>query len=133
MSFVLANKFLDDNTFTNTSWSEITEIPRSELNVSERDWLKKLGYSLHMNPTEPKGWNTWRKAWETWQFDATGKSSPSLLTPVLSRSNSSVSSSQCNNGGISSPHPLLFPSTSVGWASNTSQSAAYLTPPISPT
>ena len=131
ISLVLANKFLDDNTFTNTSWSDISGIPRHDLNVSERDWLKKLGYSLHLNPTEQKGWCTWRKAWETWQFEATGKPSPSLLTPVLSRSNSSISSpSQC--AGVSSPH-TGFPSMLVGWTSKTTQNTAYLTPPISPT
>jgi hypothetical protein len=133
ISFMLANKFLDDNTFTNTSWSDISGIVRHDLNVSERDWLKKLGYSLHLNPLEQKGWSTWRKAWETWQFDATGKTTPSLLTPVLSRTNSAVSSPQCN-GGLSSPYQPPFPSTSVGWSSKTlSQNTAYLTPPISPT
>ena len=132
ISFILANKFLDDNTFTNTSWSDISGIVRHDLNVSERDWLKKLGYSLHLNPLEKKGWSTWRKAWETWQFDATGKTSPSFLTPVLSRSNSAVSSPQCNDG-LSSPHQPPFPSSSLGWSSKTSSQTAYLTPPISPT
>lgn len=128
ISLILANKFLDDNTFTNTSWSDITGIPRHDLNVAEREWLKALGYALHLNPTEQKGWSTWRKAWETWQFDATGKGSP-LLTPVLSRSNSSGSSRQGNTSS-----PATFPSTAVGkWTGSKSQNTAYLTPPISPT
>jgi hypothetical protein len=38
MSLVLANKFLDDNTFTNTSWSDISGIARTDINVLERDW-----------------------------------------------------------------------------------------------
>jgi hypothetical protein len=131
MSFILANKFLDDNTFTNSSWSDISGIARDDLNISERDWLQKLGYTLHLNPTEPKGWSTWRIAWETWQFEATGKTSPPLLTPVLSRTNSSGSSSQCNSiprPDLTSSYSQLFPST---WA--THSGAAYLTPPISPT
>ena len=131
MSFVLANKFLDDNTFTNTSWSDISGIVRDDLNIFERDWLQKLGYSLHLNPTEPKGWSTWRKAWETWQYEATGKITPPLLTPVLSRTNSSGSSSQCNSSSrpdLSSSYSQPYPST---WA--TQSGTAYLTPPISPT
>lgn len=133
ISLILANKFLDDNTFTNTSWSDISGILRHDLNVSERDWLKKLGYSLHLNPLEQKGWSTWRKAWETWEFDVTGKTNSSLLTPVLSRSNSAVSSPQCN-AGLASPLPSTFPSSSAGWNPKTkSTAAAYLTPPISPT
>jgi hypothetical protein len=129
-ALILANKFLDDNTFTNTSWADISGIPRRELNVSERDWLKKTGYSLHVNPLEQKGWSTWRKAWETWQFDATGKGNTSLLSPVLSRSNSTISSPQCPHSG--SPHPSFYPS-GMTWSKSTSQNNAYLTPPISPT
>src|SRR5271170_5699712 len=133
ISLILANKFLDDNTFTNTSWSDISGILRNDLNVSERDWLKKLGYSIHLNPLEQKGWSTWSKAWETWEFEATGKTTSSLLTPVLSRSNSAVSSPQCN-AGLASPLPSTFPSSSAGWNPKTkSTAAAYLTPPISPT
>jgi hypothetical protein len=131
ISLILANKFLDDNTFTNSSWSDISRIDRQDLNVSERDWLQKLGYSLHLNPTEPKGWSTWRKAWETWQYEATGKTTPSLLTPVLSRTNSSVPSPQSNTvprSDLTSSHSQPFPPT---WA--TQGTAAYLTPPISPT
>jgi len=139
ISLVLANKFLDDNTFTNTSWSDISGISRQEINVSERDWLKKLRYDLHVNPTEQKGWSTWRKAWETWEFDATGKrNAASLLTPVLSRSNSSMSSPRPEK--LSSPQALTsFPSTNVGWstteisASRHPLATPYLTPPISPT
>lgn len=140
ISLVLANKFLDDNTFTNTSWSDISGIPRQEINVSERDWLKKLGYDLHLNPTEQKGWSTWRKAWETWEFDATGKrNAASLLTPVLSRSNSSMSSPRSEK--MASPQvPTSFPSANVGWTTTTKPctstrplAAPYLTPPISPT
>ena len=133
ISLLLANKFLDDNTFTNTSWSDISGILRHDLNVSERDWLKKLGYSLHLDPLEQKGWSTWRKAWETWEFEATGKTTSSLLTPVLSRSNSAVSSPQCT-AGLASPAPSSFPSSSVGWNPRRKSIApAYLTPPISPT
>ena len=131
ISLLLANKFLDDNTFTNTSWSDISGIARQDINVMERDWLKKLGYSLHVDPLAQKGWRTWHKAWETWQFDATGKGTPTLLSPVLSRSNSSFSTTQMD----SSESPI-FPSLKIGWP-KTMKSAeymsAYLTPPISPT
>jgi len=130
MSLVLANKFLDDNTFTNSSWSDISGMSRREINVLERDWLKNMDYSLHVNPVEQKGWTTWRKAWETWQFETTGKGGPPLLSPVLSRSNSSISSPQCND---TQTPPPPFPST-AGWAPKKMlQSTAYLTPPISPT
>jgi hypothetical protein len=129
MALILANKFLDDNTFTNTSWSDISGISRNELNIFERDWLKTMAYSLHVDPMEQKGWSTWRKAWETWEFDATGKANTSLLTPVLSRSNSNMSSPQCN--GLHSTPRLPFLLNGTAWSK--SNQNAYLTPPISPT
>src|SRR5579862_676131 len=130
ISLILANKFLDDNTFTNSSWSDISGMPRREINILERGWLRKMDYLLHVNPLEQKGWSTWRKAWETWQFDATGKGGPSLLSPVLSRSNSSAASPKCHT--TRSPPPPF--STTIAWTSNKmSQNTAYLTPPISPT
>jgi Cyclin len=130
ISLVLANKFLDDNNFTNSSWSDITHIDKKELNVAERDWLFRLGYSLHLNPTEQKGWSTWRKAWETWQFDTTGKPSPALLTPVLSRTNSAHSSSPSRpRADIATSRiksaPMMIRTANIS-------RGAYLTPPISP-
>ena len=131
ISLLLANKFLDDNTFTNTSWSDISGTPRQDINCMEREWLRKLGYSLHVDPLAQKGWRTWQKAWETWQFDATGKGTPALLSPVLSRSNSSRSTKQ-----METDLPL-FPSLKTEWSklerSSSNPFAAYLTPPISPT
>jgi Cyclin len=133
MSLLLANKFLDDNTFTNTSWSDISGIPRHDINVVERDWLKKLGYSLHVDPLAQKGWRTWQKAWETWQFDATGKGSPALLSPVLSRSNSSVSAKQMESDSPAFPSLKSVVNEWSKFEKPPTQFSAYLTPPISPT
>lgn len=46
ISFILANKFNDDKTFTNKSWSQATSIPLLQLNTWERNWLKCLNYNL---------------------------------------------------------------------------------------
>ena len=46
ISFVLANKFNDDKTFTNKSWSQATGIPISDLNNWERNWLSILNWRL---------------------------------------------------------------------------------------
>lgn len=46
ISFILANKFNDDKTFTNKSWSHATGIPIANLNDWERNWLSVLNWRL---------------------------------------------------------------------------------------
>ncbi|ORY99736.1 cyclin-domain-containing protein, partial [Absidia repens] len=47
-ALVLANKYLDDNTFTNKTWSEVSSIPVSELNIMEMEFLSALHYNIHL-------------------------------------------------------------------------------------
>lgn len=49
VSLIIANKYNDDNTFTNRSWSNATGIPIEELNKQERDWLTICNYDLHFS------------------------------------------------------------------------------------
>ena len=46
ISFILANKFNDDRTFTNKSWSQASAIPLSDINLLERNWLSVLQWRL---------------------------------------------------------------------------------------
>lgn len=46
VSFVLANKFNDDKTFTNKSWSHATGMETSVINQNERDWLSVFEWRL---------------------------------------------------------------------------------------
>ncbi|KAI8328152.1 cyclin-domain-containing protein [Chlamydoabsidia padenii] len=47
-ALVLANKYLDDNTFTNKTWSEVSSIPTTELNIMEMEFLSALHYNIHV-------------------------------------------------------------------------------------
>ncbi|KAI9299482.1 cyclin-domain-containing protein, partial [Cunninghamella echinulata] len=47
-ALVLANKYLDDNTFTNKTWSEVSNIPVLELNIMEMEFLSALQYNIHV-------------------------------------------------------------------------------------
>ncbi|GMM35407.1 Clg1 protein [Saccharomycopsis crataegensis] len=49
VALIIANKYNDDNTFTNRSWSNATGISIQDLNSSERDWLVSCNYDLHFN------------------------------------------------------------------------------------
>lgn len=63
-SLVLANKFNDDNTFTNRSWSEATGIAIETISQLEREWLSVLGWNLHL--TSESGYKCLEECWNTW-------------------------------------------------------------------
>lgn len=47
ISFVLANKFNDDKTFTNRSWAQATGIAIDTINESEKRWLQDFEWDLY--------------------------------------------------------------------------------------
>ncbi|KAL9000779.1 MAG: hypothetical protein Q9188_005590 [Gyalolechia gomerana] len=82
-ALLLGSKFLDDNTFQNRSWSEVSNIPVSELNVLEVEWLVAIGWNLHVDPEDSHGFNLWRTHWQLWQARRLDMSIDSLkLTPL---------------------------------------------------
>ncbi|KAL8934558.1 MAG: hypothetical protein Q9216_005850 [Gyalolechia sp. 2 TL-2023] len=66
-ALLLGSKFLDDNTFQNRSWSEVSNIPVSELNVLEIEWLVAIRWDLHVDPEDFHGFALWRTHWQRWQ------------------------------------------------------------------
>ncbi len=66
-ALLLGSKFLDDNTFQNRSWSEVSNIPVGELNVLELEWLDAIQWNLHVNPEDTQGFSMWRLHWQRWQ------------------------------------------------------------------
>lgn len=66
-ALVLGSKFLDDNTFQNRSWSEVSSIPVSELNVLEVEWLTDIKWNMHINPDDPDGFLLWHQRWEAFK------------------------------------------------------------------
>lgn len=66
ISLLLGSKFLDDNTFQNKSWSEVSGIPVQELNTLEYEWLGAISWGLYVNMDESKDYNAWLKNWKDW-------------------------------------------------------------------
>ena len=67
-ALMLASKFLDDNTFQNRSWADVSQIPVSELNRHELEWLTDIRWSLHItNPMDTQGFHAWYKRWIGYQ------------------------------------------------------------------
>ena len=83
VSLVLGSKFLDDNTFINRSWSDVTAIKVKELNMLEMDWLKMIHYELHIDPEAQNGLQAWLDAWKDYEGKYTAKQQPSArLSPL---------------------------------------------------
>ncbi|KAK7992419.1 Meiotically up-regulated protein [Apiospora saccharicola] len=67
VSLLLGSKFLDDNTFQNRSWSEVSGIPVQELNRMENEWLVHMNWSLYVNLDESGDYNAWLSSWKEWR------------------------------------------------------------------
>ncbi|KAL2121002.1 hypothetical protein VTJ04DRAFT_5029 [Mycothermus thermophilus] len=67
IALLLGSKFLDDNTFQNKSWAEVSGIPVHELNTLEYEWLGMIGWRLYVNLDESKDYQAWLDNWQEWQ------------------------------------------------------------------
>ncbi|KAK9246736.1 hypothetical protein V1506DRAFT_125819 [Lipomyces tetrasporus] len=56
IALVLANKFLDDNTYTNKTWAQVSKLPVSEIGVMEVEFLKHVNYELAV---AKETWSDW--------------------------------------------------------------------------
>jgi len=66
VALMLGSKFLDDNTFQNKSWSEVSNIPVQELNTLENEWLYTINWTLYVNLDESKDYKAWLANWQEW-------------------------------------------------------------------
>ncbi|KAG0269508.1 hypothetical protein DFQ27_003195 [Actinomortierella ambigua] len=55
-ALILANKFLDDNTFTNKTWAEITGMKMVDVNHLEMQFLNGIDFRLFTSPEEYQEW-----------------------------------------------------------------------------
>lgn len=80
VALILGSKFLDDNTFINRSWSDVSGIRVSELNDLEMEWLSAIDYNLHCDPNDPNGFSTWHRAWK--EYESQQRPRPARLSPL---------------------------------------------------
>jgi hypothetical protein len=68
---LLGSKFLDDNTFQNRSWAEVSSIPVHELNMMELQWLTDFNWEIHgMMYDENEGFFMWVEHWHAYEEKA---------------------------------------------------------------
>ncbi|EAW07651.1 putative mucin [Aspergillus clavatus NRRL 1] len=58
IALMLGNKFLDDNTYTNKTWAEVSGIPVQEIHVMEVEFLSNVRYNLYVSEEEWAQWHT---------------------------------------------------------------------------
>lgn len=66
IALLLGSKFLDDNTFQNKSWSEVSGIPVQELNTLEYEWLRDIQWCLYVHLDESEDYQAWLSNWKEW-------------------------------------------------------------------
>lgn len=81
VALILGSKFLDDNTFINRSWSDVSGIRVSELNELEMEWLSAIEYNLHCDPEDSNGFSMWHRAWTEYEAQAS-RPRPARLSPL---------------------------------------------------
>ena len=57
IALMLGNKFLDDNTYTNKTWAEVSGISVTEIHVMEVEFLQNMKYNLYVSES---GWKEWK-------------------------------------------------------------------------
>ncbi|KAI0380672.1 hypothetical protein F5Y04DRAFT_96030 [Hypomontagnella monticulosa] len=67
VALLLGSKFLDDNTFQNRSWSDVSGIAVAELNTMENEWLRHIDWLLYVNLDQSHDYNAWLKNWKEWE------------------------------------------------------------------
>ncbi|KAL6307485.1 cyclin-domain-containing protein [Sparassis latifolia] len=55
-ALMMANKFVDDNTYTNKTWAEVSGIGLAEVNKMEREFLLGIDFGLYVDETTYDSW-----------------------------------------------------------------------------
>ncbi|KIW08494.1 uncharacterized protein PV09_01389 [Verruconis gallopava] len=83
VALIMGSKFLDDNTFINRSWADVSGIDIRTLNQMEREWLAELDWKLHIDPAEHNGFNAWMQHWKDYEKTRLDRGAQSLkLSPI---------------------------------------------------
>ncbi len=89
VALMLGNKFLDDNTYTNKTWAEVSGISVQEIHIMEVEFLSNMRYTLYASETE---WNAWHvKLGKFWNyFDRASRTSPEAPSRLLGPPTSTI-------------------------------------------
>ncbi|GBE78572.1 cyclin-domain-containing protein [Sparassis latifolia] len=129
-ALMMANKFVDDNTYTNKTWSEVSGIDLVELNKMEREFLLGIDFGLYVDKTTYSSWlnllrglimakerdsQQWHRPWWRarsghWSRAMTSKHTPSCSAGSFANSHRARSSSPRR---FSAAFPLTYSDSST--------------------
>ncbi|KAJ2493933.1 hypothetical protein IWW37_000011 [Coemansia sp. RSA 2050] len=84
VALMLASKYLEDNTFTTQTWSEVSHLPAKELTIMQREFLSALEHRLHVPEHEFFAWKAKVSTILGAGFNASRNYGISLATPPAS-------------------------------------------------
>lgn len=84
VGLLLGSKFLDDNTFQNRSWADVSGIAVVELNTLEQDWLSAMNWDLYVDHDKTEDFMAWLASWPSWRDEKNRKRNEVLerLAPI---------------------------------------------------
>ena len=80
VALMLGNKFLDDNTYTNKTWAEVSGINVTEVHIMEVEFLSNMKYCLF---TSAEDWTKWQTLLGKFATFFERASKPLPLAPIL--------------------------------------------------
>ncbi|KAL9622146.1 MAG: hypothetical protein Q9160_003489 [Pyrenula sp. 1 TL-2023] len=83
IALMLGNKFLDDNTYTNKTWAEVSGISVSEIHIMEVEFLSNMRYNLYVSESEWQTWQTKLRKFRVFLKNVSKLPSSFSLTPKL--------------------------------------------------
>lgn len=123
VALMLGNKFLDDNTYTNKTWAEVSGISVQEVHVMEVEFLSNMRYSLYTSKEQWEKWHTTLGKFGTYFHRAskiavsgnkspTGPPTPSLgVSPNYVPSPPTALQTSPRISTVYSPNPFAFANT----------------------
>lgn len=116
-SLVLANKFLDDHTYTNKTWSDVSRIPLKEITKMELQLWGGIDTNASATVEEYAWWqSTLDQLTSQRCLDQRWLNAPDV-TPVLSPSSSFSDVSSASTGQHFTPPPSAVPEARPPWSS----------------
>ena len=106
VALMLGNKYLDDNTYTNKTWAEVSGIAVNEIQLMEVEFLSNMRYNLYVRDAD---WQSWHKKL-SWFYDYFERASQTPL-PTPSAGPAHSSPSKGISPTLSSQHssPYVYP------------------------
>lgn len=80
VALMLGNKFLDDNTYTNKTWAEVSGINVAEVHIMEVEFLSNMKYCLF---TSEQDWSNWQTLLGKFSVFFDRASKPQPPAPIL--------------------------------------------------